>query len=99
MDAVTPQLVASQADRPGGLRNVAHIIAVSSCKGGTLLPALTSLNLYEHSSDGALCMCATLPHVLGRFDAAVLALSSMAFWTAHAVVQSALAVDCIQPAC
>ena len=38
MDAQAPQVAAPQADRPGGLRNVAHIIAVSSCKGGVVLP-------------------------------------------------------------
>lgn len=34
IDSQAPQTVAPDTNRPPGLKNVAHIIAVSSCKGG-----------------------------------------------------------------
>ena len=40
IDARAPQAVISDDSRPPGLRNVAHIIAVSSCKGGETKPLL-----------------------------------------------------------
>ena len=51
MDAVTPQAAAPQADRPGGLKNVAHIIAVSSCKGGSLPLRTKSLCMMQTALD------------------------------------------------
>lgn len=46
MDATPPRPIRSEQDRPQGLRSVAHVIAVSSCKGGMLQHLCSSSKLH-----------------------------------------------------
>lgn len=50
MDATPPRPIRSEEDRPQGLRSVAHVIAVSSCKGGEICQCCSAINSIISSS-------------------------------------------------
>lgn len=85
MDAVPPRPIQSEQDRPQGLRHVAHVIAVSSCKGG-----MHGVQLLELSSIRLLSCMLFMSCVSLAADRTCIAASWLADETLHASLNSLL---------